>query len=96
MSPYHYRITVDALEPIAGEGGLESLSFFASTPHDILAAADSLRTRLDCSACHATRLAVGLGLIGEVMHTRHEPALLSEPVRALLGSLKAAPAKTDG
>jgi hypothetical protein len=26
---HHYRITVDKLEPTVGEGGLESLSFFA-------------------------------------------------------------------
>jgi hypothetical protein len=90
-----YRITVDALEPIPGEGGLESVSFFASTPHDILTAAKSLRTRFDCSACHATKLSVGLGLIREVMHTHREPDLFSEPLRELLGSLETAQAKTD-
>jgi hypothetical protein len=67
MSPHHYRITVDLLEPAAGEGGLESVSFFASTPNDILSAANNLRARLDCSACHATKLAVGLGLLSEAI-----------------------------
>jgi hypothetical protein len=88
-----YRIVVDALDPITGEGGLESLSFFASTPHDILAAANNLRAGLDCSACHATKLAVGLGLIREVMYTHREPELFSEPMRELLGSLEITSAK---
>ena len=95
MALHHYRITVDALEPTTGEGGLESLSFFASTPHDILTTASNLRARLDCSACHATKLAVGLGLIREIMHTHREPELFSEPMRELLGSLETATAKTD-
>jgi hypothetical protein len=72
MPVHHYRITVDkldALEPTTGEGGLESVSFFASTPDDILSAAKSLRARLECSACHATKLAVGLGLLSEAMLT---------------------------
>ncbi len=64
--PHHYRITVDTLDPLKpGEGGLESVSFFATTSTDMLAAANSLRARLDCTACHATKLAVGLGLLGE-------------------------------
>jgi hypothetical protein len=71
--PHHYRITVDkldTLEPLEpGEGGLESVSFFASTPDDILAAANNLRDRFNCSACHATKLAVGLGLLSEAMLT---------------------------
>jgi hypothetical protein len=62
-----YRITVDALDPVTGEEGLKSISFFASTSHDILSAANSLRDRLDCSACHATKLAVGLGLLSEAI-----------------------------
>ena len=94
MSEHHYRIAVDKLEPTVGEGGLESLSFFASTPHDILTTVKNLRARLDCSACHATKLAVGLGLIREVMHTHREPELFSEPLRELLGSLETRPAKT--
>jgi len=72
MPVHHYRITVDkldTLEPATGEGGLESVSFFASTPDDILSAAKSLRARLECSACHATQLAVGLGLLSEAMLT---------------------------
>ena len=67
MPEHHYRITVEKLEPTAGGGGLESVSFFASTPHDILSAANSLRDRLDCSARHATKLAVGLGLLSEAI-----------------------------
>lgn len=72
MSVPAYRITLeklDALDPTTGEGGLESISFFAATPHDILTAAKSLRDRLNCSACHATKLAVGLGLLSEAMLT---------------------------
>ena len=95
MPSHHYRITVDALEPTTGEGGLESLSFFASTPHDMLAAANSLRAQLDCSACHATKLAVALGLIREVMHRRREPGLFSESLSELLRSLEAIPAKAN-
>src|SRR5438309_525612 len=78
-----YRITVDALDPTTGEGGLESISFFASTPNDILAAANSLRARLDCSACHATKLAVGLGLLSEAMHAHRNPALVTAPLPAV-------------
>jgi hypothetical protein len=98
MPPHHYRITIERLDlrqHPSGEGGLESLSFFASTPHDILTTASNLRVRLDCSACHATKLAVGLGLIREVMRTHREPELFSEPISELLGSLETAPAKTD-
>lgn len=58
-----YRITIDALDP--GEEGLTSVSFFAATPHDILAAARDLREHLGCTACHATRLALAYSLIGE-------------------------------
>jgi Domain of Unknown Function with PDB structure (DUF3861) len=58
-----YRITVEALDPTTDEGGSESLSFFASTSHDIFAVARTLRDRFDCSACHASRLAVGLSLL---------------------------------
>ena len=70
MPRHHYRITVDkldALDPTTGEGGLESVSFFASTSDDILAAANNLRDRFNCSACHATKLAVGLGLLSEAI-----------------------------
>jgi hypothetical protein len=76
MPRHHYRITVDkldALDPTTGEGGLESLSFFASTSHDILAAANSLRDRFDCSACQATKLVVGLGLLSEAIPTLSKP-----------------------
>jgi Domain of Unknown Function with PDB structure (DUF3861) len=75
MASNHYRITVEklgALDPTTGEGGLESVSFFASTPDDILTAAKSLRARLACSACHATKLAVCLSLINEVMDPHRE------------------------
>jgi hypothetical protein len=95
MPRHHYRITVEKLDPATGEEGLESISFFASTSHDILAAANNLRDRLNCSACHATKLAVGLGLIREVMYIHREPELFSEPMRALLGSLEIGSAKTD-
>ena len=97
-STHHYRITVDKLdmrESPTGEGGLQSLSFFASTHNDILGAANSLRDRFNCSASHATKLAVGLSLIGEVMHARHDPAQLHEPLLELFQSLEFAAAKAD-
>ena len=81
-----YRITVealdaDALDPTTGEGGLESISFFASTSHDIFAVACTLRDRFDCSACHATRLAVGLSLLNQAAAL--QPALASlTPIEA--------------
>jgi hypothetical protein len=99
MSMPAYRITVDKLDVLdstTGEGGLESISFFAATPHDILAAANSLRDRLDCSACHATRLVVGLSLLSEAMPAHRDPALFTEPMRQLLGSLQAAAAEAIG
>jgi hypothetical protein len=65
-SPHHYRITIDTLDPLKpGEGGLESVSFFAATQSDLFAEASQLRDRLGCSAAQATKLAVGLSLIGE-------------------------------
>jgi hypothetical protein len=94
-STHHYRITVDTLEHPTGEEGLQSLSFFASTPHDILAAANSLRDRLDCSAGHATKLAVGLNLISEVIYAHRDPAHLHEPLLELFQSLESAAAKAD-
>src|SRR5258708_32476196 len=96
MPEHHYRITVEKLEPTAGEEGLESISFFASTPHDILAAANNLRARLNCSACHATRLVVGLSLLSEAMPAHRDPALFTEPMRQLLASRKAAAAEPTG
>jgi Domain of Unknown Function with PDB structure (DUF3861) len=95
MSPHHYRITVDTLGPTAGEGGLESVSFFASTLNDISAAIGTLRDRLDCSACHATKLAVGLSLIQEVMHAQRDRIQLPEPLLELLQSLESTPAKAN-
>jgi hypothetical protein len=68
-----YRITVEALDPTQGEEGFESLSFFASTSHDIFAAIGTLRDRFECSACHATKLAVGLSLLHEA--SALQPAL---------------------
>jgi hypothetical protein len=65
MRAYHYRITVDKLEPTTGEGGLESVSFFATTSSDIIDAAKTLRECLRCSASRATSLALGYSLIGE-------------------------------
>ena len=58
-----YRITIDAFD--TGEEGLTSVSFFASTPNDTLAAARDLREHLGCTASHATRLALGYSLIDE-------------------------------
>jgi hypothetical protein len=92
VGTHHYRITVDALDPSAGEEGLQSLSFFASTHGDIFAAAANLRERLECTACSATKLAVGLGLLSEVMHQR--PILLAplrEPMRELIAALSGSP-----
>ena len=86
--PHHYRITVDALDPMPGEEGLQSLSFFASTHTDIFAATGTLRERLECTACHATRLAIGLSLLNEVMHEQHTLlAPLREPMREVVESL---------
>jgi hypothetical protein len=65
MPAYHYRITGDMLEQPTGEEGLQSLSFFASTPHDLFAEASQLRHRLGCSACIATRLATVRCLLAE-------------------------------
>lgn len=81
-----YRITVEALgadaldvyalNPTTGEEGLESLSFFASTPHDIFAAVNTLRRRVECSACTAAKLAVAISLLSQsVQERRHEPLL---------------------
>ena len=65
-SRHHYRITVDKLDPLKpGEEGLESVSFFAVTSSDIFATANSVRERLGCSALRATKLAIGLSLMGE-------------------------------
>ena len=76
--PHHYRITVDKLDPLKpGEGGLESVSFFATTSSDILTAANALRERLGCSACVATRLAIAHGLLTEESAV---PALSSSTV----------------
>lgn len=88
MAAHHYRITVDALDPDPGGEGLQSLSFFASTPDDIFAAIATLRERLQCTACQATKLAVGLGLLSEVPHQQH--ILLSplrEPMRECIATL---------
>ena len=70
-----YRITVEALDPTPGEEGFESLSFFASTSHDVFAAIGTLRDRFECSSCHATKLAVGLSLLNEASDL--QPALAS-------------------
>ncbi len=88
MAPHHYRITVDALDPSQREEGLQSLSFFASTYSDIFAAVGNLRERLECTACAATKLAVGLGLLSEVMHQRH---ILPEPMREVIAALSESP-----
>jgi hypothetical protein len=86
--PHHYRITVDALDPTPGEEGLQSLSFFTSTHTDIFAAVGTLRESLECTACHATRLAIGLSLLSEVMHEQHMLFTpLREPMREVVKSL---------
>jgi hypothetical protein len=88
VAPHHYRITVDALDPSRGEEGLQSLSFFASTHGEVFAAVANLRERLECTACTATKLAVGLALLSEVMHQRHIlPTPLREPMRELIAAL---------
>ncbi|MDQ1453665.1 MAG: hypothetical protein QOK38_3531 [Acidobacteriaceae bacterium] len=90
--PHHYRITVDALDPTPGEEGLQSLSFFASTHTDIFAAVGALRDRLECTACHATRLAVGLSLLSEVVQQQHTLLTpLSEHVRELIAAMTDSP-----
>ena len=94
--PHHYRITVDALDPTPGEGGLQSLAFFASTHTDIFAATSTLRERLECTACHATRLAIGLSLLSEVMHERHMLLTpLREPMREVVKSLNEIASETS-
>ncbi|MGB9414876.1 MAG: DUF3861 family protein [Acidobacteriaceae bacterium] len=88
---YNYHVTVDRLDlrqHTTGEGGLESVSFFASTLNDISAAIAPLRDRLDCSACHATKLAVGLSLIREVMHGQRDRIELHEALLELFQSLE--------
>lgn len=62
--PHHYRITVDRLDA-PGEEGLESMSFFAATRNDLFTEANRLRHALGCSACAATQLALGRGLVSE-------------------------------
>jgi hypothetical protein len=90
--PHHYRITVDALDPTPGEGGLQSLSFFASTHTDIFAAIGTLRDRLECTACQATRLAVGLSLLSEVLHQQHMLLTpLREPMREIIAEMTDTP-----
>jgi uncharacterized protein DUF3861 len=84
VTPHHYRVTVDALDPSQGEEGLQSLSFFASTHNDIFAAIGILRARLEFSACAATKLAVGLGLVSEVLHQQH---ILLTPMREFIEAL---------
>jgi hypothetical protein len=76
--PHHYRVTVDKLDALdPGGEGLESVSFFASTHNDLFAEAKQLRRSLGCSACAATKLALGRGLIGEAHSTAKIPAVVS-------------------
>jgi hypothetical protein len=66
MSAHHYRITVEKLDPLEpDEGGAESISFFTTTQNDLFAEANRLRHCLGCSACRATKLAVGRSLLEE-------------------------------
>jgi uncharacterized protein DUF3861 len=88
-----YRITVDALDvdtfdPVTGEEGLQSLSFFASTSHDILAAVSSLRTRGDLSACTAAKLGVAISLLSESRHERRDDALFTPLQQAAIELLR--------
>jgi hypothetical protein len=95
---HHYRITVDRLDvqqPTTGEGGLESLSFFASTLNDISAAIGTLRQGLDCSSCHAAKLAVGLSLIREVMHAHRDRVQLHETLLELFRLLESTPTQAN-
>lgn len=95
MAAHHYRITVDALDPNPGGEGLQSLSFFASTPDDIFAAIATLRERLECTACQATKLAVGLGLLSEAPHQQHILLTpLREPMREFIATLSDAADRT--
>lgn len=84
MSMPEYRIVVDALDPTTGEGGLESLSFFASTHNDIFAAIGSVRGCLNCSASSATRLAVALSLLSHAMHEQTSAARFTSLRQAAL------------
>jgi hypothetical protein len=78
-SQHHYRITVDKLDALQpGEGGTESISFFATTPNDLFVEANQLRHRLCCSACTATKLALGRCLLSEQSAVQH-PSLLVVP-----------------
>ena len=96
MAPHHYRITVDALDPSQGEEGLQSLSFFASMHDDVFAAVANLRERLECTACAATKLAVGLGLLSEVVRQQHILLTpLREPMQELIAALSVSPAGTE-
>jgi hypothetical protein len=84
MAWHEYRITVDVLHP--GGEGTESISFFASTPHDILVAARDLREHLGCTACMAIRFALARCLLAEESAApRRSPSLVShtgtQPVR---------------
>jgi hypothetical protein len=94
LERYNYHVTVDRLDlrqHTTGEGGLESVSFFASTLNDISAAIAPLRDRLDCSSCHAAKLAVGLSLIREVMHAHRDRIQLHETLLELIRSLEHTP-----
>lgn len=92
MAAHHYRITVDALDPSQGEEGLQSLSFFASTPSDIFATIPRLREELACTACAATKLAVGLALLSDVLHRQHILLTpLQEPMRELIAAISNRP-----
>jgi hypothetical protein len=59
---------------------------------DIFAAVGTLRERLQCTACAATKLAVGLGLLSEVLHQQHLlPTPLREPMREFIATLSDSP-----
>jgi hypothetical protein len=86
-SRHHYRITVDKLDPLKpGEEGLESVSFFAATSSDILAAANNLRERAGYSASDAAKLALALSLLNSAV-PKHSGLVALAPLLDAAGEL---------
>jgi hypothetical protein len=85
--PHHYRITVDKLDPLKpGEGGLESVSFFAATSGDILDAAKTLRERAGYTASDAAKLALALSLLNSAV-PKHSSLAALAPLLEAAGEL---------
>jgi hypothetical protein len=86
MPAHHYRITVDKLDKLdaldPGEEGLQSISFFASTPTNLFAEVNQLHDRLGCSALRATRLAIACCLLAEESAVPHPSPSLVIPTEA--------------